>query len=170
MCVENILYSAPIVPIFTRGLLCLWHHCQANEILSEEEHDKEAHRNHILALSGFSFTGLLAIAVLDTTLRQDFHFAVYFLLISFLSYFFSLNMQGYKSTRFHDQFATALMDSASLSLILSIVSIINTKAFHPEFALWVSGLAIFVWAADHLIRLRIQWKYLNTKKECKGND
>ncbi|MBW2620863.1 MAG: hypothetical protein JRC56_05985 [Deltaproteobacteria bacterium] len=90
-----------------------------SEIPSEEEQDRESHRSHILTLAGFSFTGLLAIAVLDATLVQDFRFAVYYLLVSFLCYLSALNFQGYKSKRWHDQLATALMDVASLSLMIN---------------------------------------------------
>ena len=169
MCTEVIWYSAPIVPLFSRAILCISHHSQMGEILSEEEHDRGAHRSHILALAGFSFTGLLALAVLDATLRQDFHFGVFYLLISFLCYFFALNLQGYKKRRWHDQFATALIDSASLSLILSIVSILHIQTFKSNFAIGLALFAFFVWVVDHIIRLRIQWSYLNIK-EGKGND
>lgn len=165
-----IWYSAPIIPLFSRAVLCLRHHSQMAEILNEDEHDRETHRSHILALAGFSFTGLLALAILDATLRQDFHFAVFYLLVSFLCYFFALNLQGYKSKRWHDQFATALMDSASLSLILSIVSILHVQAFNFNFSLGLTLLAFFVWVADHATRLTIQWNYLNMKKGAKEND
>ena len=170
MYTEVIWYSAPIIPLFSRAILCIFHRRQMGEILSEDEHDREAHRSHILALAGFSFTGLLALAVLEATLRQDFHFGVFYLLVSFLCYFFALNLQGYKSKRWHDQFATALIDSASLSLILSVVSILHVQAFKSNFAIGLTIFAFFVWVTDHATRLRIQWTYLNLKKGVKGND
>ncbi len=170
MCAEIILYSTPILPLFSRAVLCLWHHEQMKEILTEAELDQEAHRSHILVLAGFSFTGLLAISVLDATLRKDFHFAVFYLLVSFLCYFFALNLQSYKARRWHDQFATAIMDSASLSLILAIVSILYLPAFNPNFSLGSSTLALFVWVTDHVIRLKIQWTYLSIRKGGKEHD
>ena len=116
MCTGIYSYFVPLVPLVSRALLCVKHRTQMSEILSEEENDRESHRSHILALAGFSFTGLLAIAVLDATLLQDFHYAVYYLLVSFLCYLSALNFQGYKSKRWHDQFGTALMDAVDFIL------------------------------------------------------
>ncbi len=141
-----------------------------SEVPSEEEQDRESHRSHILTLGGFSFAGLLAISALDVTSNHDFRFAVYFLLASFLCYLFSLNLQGYKSKRWHDQFATALMDSASLSLIMSIISILQVKALNLSFVAGITGLALLVWAVDHIVRIRILWKYLKLKREVLQND
>lgn len=170
MCSVNLIYFIPIIPLLSRGLLCVRHHKQMGEILGEEEQDREAHRSHIVTLSGFSFAGLLAVALLDVTLQQDFHFAIFYLLISFLCYIFALNLQSYKSKRWHDQFATALMDSASISLILSIVSILYTQRLRASFALGVTVLALLIWSIDHVVRLRIQWNYLNVKKEVEVDE
>ena len=131
--------------------------------LPEEQNDREAHRSLILALAGFSFSALLALVVLDATLRHDFHFAVYYLLVSFLCYFFALNLQGYKHLRWHDQVGTALMDAASLCLILAIVSIIVSAKHEKSLYLGLSGLAVFIWLLDYVIRLLLLLKYLKSK-------
>ena len=161
-----IFYIIPFVPFLSRSILCLNHRRQMLDILCEDEQDREAHRAHILALAGFSFSGLLAVAVLDVTLMHDFRYAIYYLLLGFLCYLSALNLQGYKSRRWHDQFGTALVDIASLSLILSIISIIHLK---EHFTIILTILAILVWSADHLIRIRIQWNYLNEEKKGKKN-
>lgn len=169
MCTNIYFYFVPLLPLVSRTLLCLEHRTQMMEIPSEDEQDREAHRSHILALAGFSFTGLLALAVLDATLRQDFRYAVYYLLVSFLCYLSALNLQGYKSKRWHDQFATALMDAASLSLIMSIISILNVQTFKASFAIGLTVLALLVWGADHFARIRIQSNFLKMKKEANEN-
>ena len=134
-----------------------------SEIPCENEQDRESHSSHILALAGFSFTGLLAIAVLDATLLQDFHYAVYYLLVSFLCYLSALNFQGYKSKRWHDQLATALMDAASLSLIMSIISILKIRPFSAFFVSILSAIALIIWGVDHILRVRFQDDFLKDK-------
>lgn len=168
MLLKLIFYSIAFFPIMTRGILCLNFLKEMKDTLSEKELDKESHRTHILTLAGFSFSGLLAIVVLDVALRQDFHFAIYYLLISFLGYLVALNLQSYKAKRWEDQLATAFMDTASLCLILSVLSILNSQKFSPNFAYALSILAISIWLIDHWLRLRFQWKFLKEKKEKKG--
>ena len=145
MCSDTYFYFVPLLPLVSRVLLCIKHHNHMSEIPCEDEQDRESHRSHILALAGFSFTGLLAIAVLDATLLQDFHYAVYYLLVSFLCYLSALNFQGYKSKRWHDQLATALMDVASLSLIMSIISILKIQSFSSLFVSILSAIALLTW-------------------------
>jgi hypothetical protein len=134
-----------------------------NEILSEDEQDREAHRTVILSLSGFSFTGLVGLIVLDATLRLNYKIAIYYLLVSFLSFLFSLNIQGYKSRRWHDQIATGIMDSGTLSLILAACYLIGNQHFGISFSLPLILLALIAWLTDHIIRLVIQWRYLSIK-------
>ena len=163
MCTGTYFYFVPLLPLVSRSLLCIKHRDHMSEILCENEQDRESHRSHILALAGFSFTGLLAIAVLDATLLQDFHYAVYYLLVSFLCYLSALNFQGYKSKRWHDQLATALMDAASLSLIMSIISILKIRPFSAFFVSILSALALLIWGVDHIARIRFQDDFLKDK-------
>lgn len=165
MLLKFIFYSIVFFPILTRGILFLNFQKRMKEALSNEELAKESHRTLILTLTGFSFSGLLAMAVLDVTLRQDFHFSIYYLLMSFLSYQVALNLQSYKVKRWQDQLATVFVDIASLCLILSILSILNLRKFSPYFAYFLSALAILIWLIDHWFRLRFQWKFLKVKKD-----
>ena len=112
----------PFIPFITRGILSLRFRPKMSETLAEDENDRESHRTLILALAAFSFAALLAIAVLDTT-TQRFRLPTYYLLISFLSYYFALNLQGYKFARWHDQLGDALVEAASLSLILAVMAV-----------------------------------------------
>lgn len=170
MFTSTYLYFVPLVPFVSRALLCFRHRSQIGKILNEAEQDRESHRSHILALAGFSFTGLLALAVLDATLRQDFRYSVYYLLVSFLCYLSALNLQGYKSKRWHDQFGTAFMDSASLSLIMSIVCILHGQAFGASFANGLTVFALLVWTVDHFARIKFQDNFLRMNMEVKRND
>lgn len=163
-----IWYCLPLAPFLTRALLFLQFRSEMIEVLKPEEQDRETHRSYILVMAGFSFSGLLAMAVLYTTLRQDFHFSVYYLLLSFLFYLSALNLQAYKESRWQDQLATALMDSASLCLILSVVSILNFQNFSPYFAFSLTMLAILVWCIDHFLRIKFQLNYLKTKRSIRN--
>ena len=160
-----VYYCLPIFPILTRGMLFLRYPKQMKEVLREQEIDREAHRTFMLALAGFSFSGLLAIVVLDAALRQDFHFAVYYLLLSFLCYLSAINLQSYKAKRWQDQADAALREAATLCLILSVLSILNSREFAAGFALVMTTLAILVWLIDHFLRLRFLWIFLKGRQE-----
>jgi len=90
-----------------------------------------------------------AIVVLDVALRQDFHFAIYYLLMSFLGYLVALNLQSYKAKQWENQLATAFVDTASLCFILSVLSILNSQKFSPNFTYALSILAISIWLINH---------------------
>lgn len=131
--------------------------------------DKESHRSHFMTLAGFSFSGLLAMAVLDVALRQDFQYSIYYLFLSFLGYIFAVNLQSYKAKRWQDQLATASSDMASLCLVLSILSILMTKKFSPVFAYILSTIAVLVWLTDHGLRLVFDWTYLREERRGKND-
>jgi hypothetical protein len=128
----------------------------ARDCLTEDERDRETHRTIILALAGFSFTGLLALVVLEGALQQGLSVAIYCLLISFVSFIVSLNLQSYKFRYWHDQLGTAFIDAGTLALILSVLSILFTPHYDPLFATALSALALTAWVADHIIRLSLE--------------
>lgn len=114
-------YIFPFIPIIIRIVLGIRFRKSMQDKLLEAECDREGHRAIILPLSGFSFTGVLALIVLQKTNNLDLHLQIYYLFLSFISYLCALNIQKYKSRRWHDQIGTALYELASLSLILSII-------------------------------------------------
>jgi hypothetical protein len=152
------VYAVPLTPVVTRFLLAVRYRAQMRQSLSEAEHDRDQSRSVILALAGFSFAGVLAVSVLDITTQQSFANTVYFLLISFLAYLWALNAQGYAATRFQAEMVTAIIDVGSLSLVLSIVSLINRGAA-PRF---LSYLATCIWGVDHVFRVSFEWRYLSS--------
>ena len=161
----------PFIPFITRGILSLRFRPKMSETLAEDENDRENHRTLIMALAGFSFAALLAIAVLDTT-TQRFRLPTYYLLISFLSYYFALNLQGYKFARWHDQLGDALVEAASLSLILAVITVVWATYANEPFAWFVIILALAVWLVDHVIRLWLSARYLRAgeaHEERQGN-
>src|SRR5437899_2833533 len=115
---------APLLPILTRLLLVARFHKQMPDVLSEEEDDRDQNRSVILALAGFSFAGVLAVALLDVALQQSFAQTVFFLLVSFLAYLWALNAQSYKALRWQGEMVDALIEVGSLSLVLSLISLL----------------------------------------------
>jgi hypothetical protein len=156
-----ILYLLPLIPIFSRAVLCLRFKHQMNEVLPEEAADREAHRALILPLAGFSFTGLIGLIVVDAALRLNYKVAIYYLLVSFLAFMLSLNVQGYKSTRCHDQISTGIMDSGSLSLVLAACYLIWWQAFGVSFSVTLIVIASGAWLADHVKRVSLMWRHLS---------
>ena len=89
---------------------------------------------------------------------------MFFLLVSFLTYLWALNLQGYKAYRWQGEAATALSETGSLCLVLALVSLLVSSKFGKPFVFATSLLAIAVWFIDHAMRIRIDWKYLATRE------
>jgi dolichol kinase len=157
MCGVNWLYLLPFVPLVTRLILAVRFLPLQQDILDEAEHDRESYRNHILAFAGFSFLGVSAFSVVEASLRAGLASAIYFLLISFFSYMFALNMVSYKGRRWEDLLATALSEAGTLSLFLSLIA--TLVATRLSFAANIAGIATFVWGVDHTRRLSIDWRH-----------
>lgn len=155
--VVGLLVILPLlVPLLTRFALYLRFRQYMNKDLPPKARDIEAHRTLILGLAGFSFAGLLGLAVADAALQDDLRLSVFFLLVSFLSYLWALNLQGYKFARWQDLFSDTLLDLASLALILSIVGIVFTTNTDTFFKTSITLFAVIVWGVDHALRVYYQ--------------
>jgi hypothetical protein len=140
------------------------------DIPSEEAQEREQQRAVILSLAGFSFTGIVALIILDATILPRLHFAVWFLLISFLAYTWSFNAQGYKSKRWQNEIAIGLLEAGGLSLVFAIVSILAASNFDSAFKLAGASLAVIVALSDLVIRARIETSYLFSLEKAKWQD
>jgi len=163
-CLADLIYVGPLVPIATRGALIICFKDQMREIPPEEEQDREGHRTLILAFAGFSFTGVVALIVLEPATTQSLQGAIFFLLVSFLTYLWALNLQGYKAFRWQGAAAVALGESGSLCLILALISLLVSSKLGRAFVTSASILAGSVWVVDHVTRLRIDWRFLKAMK------
>jgi hypothetical protein len=164
---EVLLHLAPLLPLFTRGLLMLRFWKQMTTILPEEALEREQSRSLILSLAGFSFTGLLALVILDSALREKFYLSIFYLLASFLAYMWAFNLQGYKANRWQSSAAIGLIESGTLSLLLSVMGILWLPAFDRGFSISLSLLAAFVWGLDHILRLSFEWRYLSLRENAR---
>lgn len=161
---SSIWYLLPFFPFVGRIAIAIRYWPYMGDTLSDEEQQVETHRAIILALAGFSYTGFLALTLLDPSIGSQLDFPAYCLLVSFVSYFGALNFQGYKFYRWRDLTGDALMETASLGLILSIVGVIT--ATRPNiYWLLVMVLSSILWLMDYGMRIRYMWKYLYAKED-----
>ncbi len=129
--------------------------------LPELAQERDIHRGYIFSLAGFSFTAVTGLLVLEASIKIKLQLAIWFVLISFLAFIASLNLQSYKSTRWQNQLATSLQESGTLSLVLALCSLLISSSFDPVFqwvAVLLSGLT---WSVDHCVRLWLEHRYLN---------
>lgn len=154
------LWLVPFLPVLTRSILMFRHRRLRNDRLSEDELDRQAHRGVILSLSGFSFTAVIALVLLDSTTQLSLELPVYYVLLSFVASFAALNIQSYKSTRWDDQLSTGLYEITTLSLMLTLAWIVFRGAFTMCLRSILIAIVFLPWLSDHVIRLRLQAQHL----------
>lgn len=153
-------YFLSAFPFVTRSVLCLLWHEQMFTPLPEEAQERDVQRTFIFSLAGFSFTAVAGLAALDATARIALQLPTWYVLISFVAFVSSLNVQSYKSNRWQNQLATTLLEVGTLSLMLSLVALLFTAPFDTEFQ-WVGAVSTLgAWCADHVVRLVLDNKYL----------
>jgi hypothetical protein len=148
-----ISYFLPLAPALSAAFLGWRYRPILKRPLTRERIAREANRTTILALAGFSFAGLIGIAALDATRQSALHESVYFLLVSFLSYFFALNLQSYKIYISRELLSSTLIDMASLCLLLAVCALIVKSSNGTLYKIVVCALAGVVWTIDHAIRI-----------------
>ena len=150
------LWLLPLLPFITRSVLMFCHRRLASKRLCEDELDRPAHRGLILSLSGFSFTAVIALVLIDSTTQLSLEFPIYYSLLSFAASFAAMNAQSYKAKRWHDQLSTSLYEITTLSLVLTLAFIV----FQGTFTMCIKSLLVAIillpWVSDHAIRLRLQ--------------
>ena len=154
------LWLLPLLPVLTRSILMFRHRRLRSERLGEDELDRQAHRGVILSLSGFSFTAVIALVLLDSTTQLNLELPVYYVLLSFVASFAALNIQSYKSTRWQDQLSTALYELTTLSLVLTLALIVFRGPFTTCLKSILVAIVLLPWLLDHVIRLRLQAQHL----------
>jgi hypothetical protein len=141
---------------------------EMREALDEAENDRDANRALILALAGFSFTAVAALAVLDIAAQRRFEVPTLLLLGSFLGYLWALNIQGYKALRWHDGAASALADTSTLAMILALCALVATTGFSAMMKALAYTLAAVVWGTDFFLRVGFEWKYLTSLRQARS--
>lgn len=136
------------------------------EELPEEAQERDVQRAFILSLAGFSFTAVAGLAVLDATIRVTLQLPTWYVLLSFVAFVSALNMQSYKSKRWHNQFATALLEVGTLSLMLALAALLFNASFSILFQWIATIITLAAWLIDHLFRLFLDGCYFAEKNKC----
>jgi hypothetical protein len=163
------VYALPIFPLVTRGLLFLIFRDQLSGSLQEAEADVGTYKSLIPVLMGFSFTGSLALFVVDAKVQfqANLQIPAFYLLTSFLFYFIALNLQDYKFSQAREYFlGQGLIDSASLSLMSSIVSIVLMSEAEKTYKYMIIIFVGMAWLCDHFYRLYLLFLYLKAKRNA----
>src|SRR5688572_29285113 len=91
-----VFYFIPFTPLITRLTMFFLFWDVRKELLRPDQIARESTKQFVLALAGLSFTGVIAIAVVDSVNQSNFKIPVFYLLISFLCYLIANNLQDYK--------------------------------------------------------------------------
>lgn len=152
------------VPVLTRTALCWFNHSEMGSALPEPVKAREAHRNVIIPMAGFSFTALLALAVTDANFGIDLRIPIALLVVSFTGFYAAMNIQSYKHTALHDQIANTAYELGTLGLFASVAFIIVSN---PDLgpSKYLALGALLVWFVDHAIRLVSEWGYYSSRKK-----
>ncbi|MBX2976399.1 MAG: hypothetical protein KF721_09710 [Ignavibacteriaceae bacterium] len=160
---KYLFYMIPSIPFIIRFIFVCFLKEYLSQILPETENDRSEIRSYVLTLSGFSFTALVALSILEPNIQQNIQFSIYYAFLSFLFYLFALNLQGYKNKRWHDVLSDTLLESASLCLILTVIGLLFVSNLNSYFVYGISAFAIIIWLIDFIIRLNIQINHLSEK-------
>jgi len=165
MCIELLPYALPFLPLLGRMIIIVRFKHYMGDNLDEAAIDRTNHRSLIVALAGFSFAGLLALVALPGHLSER-ALPIWYVLVSFLSYLATLNLQGYKASRWHDQIGDALYEMAALGLIASVITFVLKSELPLAFRTIATVLAASVWMFDFIIRIRFTIEYLLIKEKA----
>lgn len=146
--IDWLLYLLPLFPCLVAAVLLVCHWPQKGLVLDSTGKQRDSQRSQIVGLAGFAFAGMLALAVVDATLRKALDLPIYYLLVSFLFYMSSLNSTRYWFYKaWHLLLTSTLMDIGSLCLLLSVSDIVRT--YHPgNYGNSLTTLAVTIWAID----------------------
>src|SRR3954469_13881950 len=171
---RSFLYGMPLVPFIPRLVIVSKFREATFDLVPEAAADREQHRNFILVLAGFSFTGLLGLAVAPLAITEPasrerlqhlLQLPTYFLLTSFLFYMFALNLQAYKKRWRHDLLGDAIIDAAALSLLSAIVVIVWDASLNVRFTILIAAFAGTIWLTDQVIRVGLSWRIFRDKQK-----
>lgn len=153
----------PFLPLIPHVIIAVRFRKLMGDPLSELAIDRNNHRALIVALAGFSFTGLLGLVALPGSLTER-ALPIWYMLISFLSYLEALNLQAYKVFRWHDHVGNSFFDIASLGLITSVMAFIMKSELAFSFRLAATIIATAAWLIDFIFRLYLDFNYLRKKE------
>ena len=148
------LHQLPVLPLLTRATIVITFYKLRWHPLPEMTKEREQYRTVVLGLMAITFAGLAALSIVDAKSLVFQIYPFYYMLLSFLSLFVTLNVQSYKNFEWQEQLGAACLDSAMLSLFLSLIAIFRESSQPTGYKYAFAILALGVWSIDHATRLR----------------
>ena len=155
-----------VLPVITRLAQASHHRGVLATPIGNDQESRDSSRTIIIALAGFSFTGVVGIAVLESaTRRQELQIPVGFFLVSFLLCLFALQLENYKFFIGRELLSTYLTESAILMLLIAIVAIVWAGRYGILFKTAVALISYGGWLTDHFLSWRYMENYLRLMEE-----
>ncbi len=156
---RTIYYFIPVIPFITRGLIARKYVDIMSRRLTKDQRSNPNYQSFLIAMTGYSFAGIVAITVLkEDDLLTKLQLPMFYLFISFLSYFAALSLEGYKFYISRDLLSDMLTDIGSLSLVCFVVSFVLISKYGRAYKIATFIIAFIVWSADYIIQLRYTTK------------
>lgn len=149
-------YLVVLLPVLSRTLLVFRHWQRMDEAVPVAAQNRSEARSIILAMAGFSFTGAIAIFLLDSSLARNYNLAAFYLYLSFVAFLVSLSSQSYAATRLARQAAEAFVEMGVLSMLLAFAAILKAQSFNPRFSAGLCVTSVLLWLIDHSARIYIE--------------
>jgi len=153
------LHQLPFLPLLTRAMIVITFYKLRWHPLPEKTKQREEYRTVVLGLMAITFAGLIALSIVNAKSSVFEIYPFYYMLVSFLCLYVTLNVQSYKDVEWQEQLGAACLDSAMLSLFLSLIAIFaadnpNQQVTDYKYKYALAGLALAAWLIDHATRLR----------------
>ena len=161
------LHQLPFLPLLTRAMIVITFYKLRWHPLPEKTKEREEYRTVVLGLMAITFAGLMALSIVDARFSVFQIYPFYYMLLSFLCLYVTLNIQSYKDFEWQQQLGAACLDSAMLSLFLSLIAIFASSNQVTGYKYAFAILALGAWSIDHATRLHneflVTWgEYLRT--------
>lgn len=154
-----------LFPFLIRGLVMAFYHRVVQRPLEDEEGDSDAHRSYIYCLIAISFAGLVGLTVVDASVDIKISDSAVLLMVAFVSYYLSLNMQTYKLKLYLDIISDGLLEVGSFALFMSIVVLVGRVKQDTSMITAIQCILVMAWAVDYLVKIIMLVRYLQTEKE-----
>lgn len=144
----------PLLPLLPRiGIAIQYKDLWCRE-LTQSERNTDPTRTLALGIAELSFAGVVGITVLsDANLLKRLEPAMFYLIVTFLCYFLTLSIQGYKLWLLLDIVSDTVMDIGSVSIIAFIFSFLWVSTYSQEFKVLAVFITAVAWLSDYVARL-----------------
>lgn len=156
-------YLLPALPIPVRIILAVIFRTDMRRPLVPESDAKAEARSVALALAAISFTGFIALAILNVSPQDCVAMAMYYFVWSFVSVSWSVYVRAYAARVRELSLAYAFLESSMLALMLSLVALSHLVPGRGPMH-YLAFAAVAGWLADFVLRIILELRDLRTRQ------